>query len=39
LIACAEIAGQIEHIQDKLRRLVIDLDPINAAIHIFDGVD
>lgn len=32
----AEIAGQIEHTQDKLRQLVIDLDHIDAAIHIFD---
>lgn len=31
-----EIAGQIEHTQDKLRQLVIDLDHIDAAIHIFD---
>ena len=32
----AEIAGQIEHTQDQLRQLVIDLDHIDAAIHIFD---
>ena len=32
----AEIAGQIEHTQDKLRQLVIDLDHIDASIHIFD---
>lgn len=32
----AEIAGQIEHTQDKLRQLVIDLDHVDAAIHIFD---
>src|SRR3990172_4521142 len=32
----AELAGQIEHTQDKLRQLVIDLDHIDAAIHIFD---
>ena len=32
----AEIAGQIEHTQDTLRQLVIDLDHIDAAIHIFD---
>jgi hypothetical protein len=32
----SEIAGQIEHTQDKLRQLVIDLDHIDAAIHIFD---
>lgn len=32
----AELAGQIEHAQDKLRQLVIDLDAIDAAIHIFD---
>ena len=27
----AEIAGQIEHTQDQLRQLVIDLDHIDAA--------
>jgi hypothetical protein len=32
----AEIAGQIEHTQDQLRQLVIDLDHIDASIHIFD---
>lgn len=32
----AEIAAQIEHTQDKLRQLAIDLDHIDAAIHIFD---
>jgi hypothetical protein len=32
----AEIAGKIEHTQDALRQLVIDLDHIDAAIHIFD---
>lgn len=32
----AEIAGQIEHAQDTLRQLVIDLDHVDAAIHIFD---
>jgi hypothetical protein len=32
----AEIAGQIEHTQDKLRQLVIDLGHVDAAIHIFD---
>lgn len=31
-----EIAGQIEHLQDKLRQAVIDLDHVDAAIHIFD---
>ena len=31
----AEVAGQIEHAQDKLRELVIALDHIDAAIHIF----
>jgi hypothetical protein len=29
----AEIAGKIEHTQDQLRQLVIDLDHIDAAIH------
>jgi hypothetical protein len=32
----AEIAGQIEHAQDHVRELVIALDHIDAAIHIFD---
>jgi hypothetical protein len=32
----AEIAGQIEHTQAALRRLVTDLDAIDAAIRIFD---
>jgi hypothetical protein len=32
----AEIAGKIEHLQDQLRQLVIDLDHIDASIHIFD---
>lgn len=32
----AEIAGQIEHIQDALRKLVMSLDAIDAAIRIFD---
>ena len=32
----ADIAGQIEHTQDKLRQLVIDLDHTDAAIRIFD---
>ena len=32
----SEIAGQIEHTQDKLRQLTIDLDHVDAAIHIFD---
>lgn len=32
----AEIAGRIEHLQDQLRQLVIDLDHIDASIHIFD---
>ena len=31
-----EIAGKIEHLQDKLRQCVIDLDHIDAAIHIID---
>jgi hypothetical protein len=31
----AEIAGKIEHLQDQLRQLVIDLDHIDASIHIF----
>ena len=31
-----EIAGQIEHLQDQLRQHVIDLDHVDAAIHIFD---
>src|SRR5579872_4834857 len=32
----AEIAGQIEHTQDQLRKLVTNLDAIDAAIRIFD---
>ena len=32
----AEIAGQIEHTQAALRKLVTDLDAIDAAIRIFD---
>jgi len=32
----AELAGEIEHTQDQLRQLVIDLDHIDASIHIFD---
>ena len=32
----AEIAGQIEHAQDSLRKLVMSLDAIDAAICIFD---
>ena len=32
----AEIAGQVEHTQDKLRQLVIDLDHIDASIQVFD---
>ncbi|MFM9846624.1 MAG: hypothetical protein ACKVP3_05635 [Hyphomicrobiaceae bacterium] len=31
-----EIAGKIEHLQDQLRQHVIDLDHVDAAIHIFD---
>ena len=32
----AELAGKIEHLQDELRQLVIDLDNVDATIHIFD---
>jgi hypothetical protein len=32
----AAIAGQIEHLQDKLRQLVINLDHIDTSMHIFD---
>ena len=32
----AELAGQIEHMQMELRKLVTDLDTIDAAIRIFD---
>ena len=32
----AEIAGQIEHLQDRLRQHVIDLDNLDATIHLFD---
>ena len=31
-----EIAGQIEHTQAQLRRLVTELDTIDAAIRLFD---
>jgi hypothetical protein len=33
----AEIAGQIEHTQDRLRQLIIDLDNVDATIHLFDA--
>ena len=32
----AEIAGKIEHLQDELRSLVIELDNVDHVIHIFD---
>ncbi len=32
----AEIAGQIEHTQNELRQLVIDLDNVDATIRLFD---
>jgi hypothetical protein len=32
----AEMAGKIEHLRDQLRQLVVDLDHIDASIHIFD---
>jgi hypothetical protein len=32
----AEIAGPIEHAQDSIRKLVMNLDAIDAAIRIFD---
>jgi len=32
----SEIAGQIEHAQESLRKLVMDLDAIDAAIRLFD---
>lgn len=32
----ADIAGQIEHTQQALRKLVADLDAIDAAIRVFD---
>ena len=31
-----EIAGQIEHFQERLRELVIALDHVDATIHLFD---
>jgi len=34
--ALTEIAGQFEHTRDKLRQLLIDLDHVDAAIHVFD---
>lgn len=32
----ADIAGKIEHLQDELRTLVIDLDNLDHTIHLFD---
>ena len=32
----SEIAGRIEHLQEEMRLAVIDLDSIDASIHIFD---
>lgn len=32
----AEIAGRVEHMQDQLRQLVIDLDNVDATIRLFD---
>jgi hypothetical protein len=32
----AELAGRIEHLQDRLRQAVIDLDNVDATIHLFD---
>jgi hypothetical protein len=32
----AELAGQLEAAQNTVRRLIIDLDNIDAAIHIFN---
>ena len=32
----ADLSGQIEHTQSELRKLVADLDAIDAAIRIFD---
>lgn len=32
----AELAGQLEHAQNQVRKLIIDLDNIDAAIWIFD---
>jgi hypothetical protein len=32
----SEIAGRIEHLQEEMRAAVIDLDNIDASIHIFD---
>lgn len=32
----AEIAGKIEHLQNELRQLVIDLDNVDHTIHLFD---
>jgi hypothetical protein len=35
----AEIAGKIEHLQDELRQLVIDLDHIDASIHFLVAIE
>ena len=32
----SEIAGQIEHTQAALRKLIVDLDSIDSAIRLFD---
>jgi hypothetical protein len=31
-----ELAGRIGHLQDQLRRAIIDLDNVDATIHLFD---
>ena len=32
----AELAGKIEHLQDQVRSMVIDLDNVDHTIHLFD---
>ena len=31
-----ELAGRIGHLQDRLRQAIIDLDNVDATIHLFD---
>ncbi len=32
----AELAGKIEHLQNEVRQMVIDLDNVDHTIHLFD---
>ncbi len=33
----AKLAGQIEHNQEQLRQLIVDLDNVDATIHLFNS--